>query len=82
MKATHKTSHKRFGIVALVFVCVVINYMHRTNMSVAAPALTDELGIDTVKMGLIFSAFGWTYAALQIPGGSWWMSSAPGSCTR
>ena len=28
-----------------------------------------ELGIDTAHMGWILSAFGWTYALFQIPGG-------------
>lgn len=56
-------------MLALVFVNVVINYLDRTNLSVAAPALSKDLSLSSVEMGLIFSAFGWTYAALQIPGG-------------
>ena len=56
-------------MLALVFVNVVINYLDRTNLSVAAPALSKDLALSSVEMGLIFSAFGWTYAALQIPGG-------------
>jgi ACS family D-galactonate transporter-like MFS transporter len=31
--------------------------------------MTKELGIDAAVMGLVFSAFSWTYAAAQIPGG-------------
>ncbi len=60
---------KRFQILALIFISVVINYMDRTNIAVAAPALSKELDLSSVQMGLIFSAFGWTYAALQVPGG-------------
>lgn len=56
-------------MLALVFVNVVINYLDRTNISVAAPALSKDLELSSVELGLIFSAFGWTYAALQIPGG-------------
>jgi ACS family D-galactonate transporter-like MFS transporter len=59
----------RFTILAAVFVNVVINYMDRSNISVAAPFLVDEFQLSSVQLGLIFSAFGWTYAALQIPGG-------------
>ncbi|WP_010521550.1 MFS transporter [Aquimarina agarivorans] len=62
-------TRKRFGILGLVFISVVINYLDRSNISVAATALSNELDLDKVKMGLIFSAFGWTYASLQIPGG-------------
>ncbi|WP_412761934.1 MFS transporter [Paraglaciecola mesophila] len=43
--------------------------MDRTNISVAASALSDELSLTSVQMGLVFSAFGWTYSILQIPGG-------------
>ncbi len=69
MTGNKETSHKRYGILALVFVSVVINYMDRSNISIAAFALTEELGLTSVQMGLIFSAFAWTYATLQIPGG-------------
>ncbi|KAA6180084.1 MFS transporter, partial [Pseudomonas marginalis] len=62
-------SRKRYFIMVLLFITVVINYLDRSNLSIAAPALTSELGIDPVHVGLIFSAFGWTYAAMQIPGG-------------
>lgn len=64
-----KPTRKRYQILALVFVTVVINYMDRSNISVAAFAISDELELTTVQMGLIFSAFAWTYSALQIPGG-------------
>lgn len=63
------TSRKRYNILSLIFISVVINYLDRTNISVAASALSDSLDLSTVQMGLIFSAFGWTYVSLQIPGG-------------
>src|SRR5215216_1627126 len=59
----------RFRILALIFVSVVINYMDRTNISVAATAISTDLNLTSVQLGILFSAFGWTYAALQIPGG-------------
>ena len=62
-------SRKRFLIMLLLFVTVVINYLDRSNLSIAAPELMRELAIDPVHAGWIFSAFGWTYAAMQIPGG-------------
>lgn len=63
------TTKKRYGILALIFGTVVINYLDRTNISVAASALSESLELNTVQVGLIFSAFAWTYVALQIPGG-------------
>lgn len=67
--ATHAPSRKRLLIMALMFVTVVINYLDRSNLSIAAPELFRELSIDPVHAGLVFSAFGWTYALMQIPGG-------------
>ncbi|WP_266364793.1 MFS transporter [Tellurirhabdus rosea] len=69
MKAQGKMSRIRYAMVALVFVNVVINYLDRSNLSVAASALGKDLRLSKVEMGYIFSAFGWAYAFLQIPGG-------------
>ncbi|WP_396331491.1 MFS transporter [Burkholderia anthina] len=66
---TAPPSRKRLLILILLFVTVVINYLDRSNLSIAAPALFKELNIDPVRAGLVFSAFGWTYALMQIPGG-------------
>jgi MFS transporter, ACS family, D-galactonate transporter len=56
-------------ILALVAVGTMINYLDRTVLGVAAPALTRDLGLTAAQMGLVFSAFSWSYAILQIPGG-------------
>jgi len=48
---------------------VVINYLDRANLSIAAPLLARDLALDSVKMGLVFSAFGWSYVLCQVPGG-------------
>ena len=53
----------------LLFVSVTINYLDRSNLSITAPAMRTALGIDTEQMGYVLSAFGWTYALCQIPGG-------------
>ncbi|MDP5008180.1 MAG: MFS transporter, partial [Glaciimonas sp.] len=66
---TQAPSRKRFIILLLLFVTVVINYLDRSNLSIAAPEMMAELAIDPVHAGWIFSAFGITYAAMQIPGG-------------
>ena len=46
-----------------------IAYVDRVNISVAAPTLRKELGLTPTQLGLIFSAFAYPYAALQIAGG-------------
>lgn len=67
--STAEASRIRFVVLFLIFIATAINYLDRTNMAVAAPAIKDELGFDAVALGLIFSGFGWSYAFLQIPGG-------------
>jgi ACS family D-galactonate transporter-like MFS transporter len=59
----------RLFVLALVTAGTMINYLDRTVISVAAPLLSKELGLNAALMGLAFSAFSWTYAAAQIPGG-------------
>lgn len=62
-------SRRRIGILALLAVGTMINYLDRTVLGIAAPQLTQELGISAAVMGIVFSAFAWTYALAQIPGG-------------
>jgi MFS transporter, ACS family, D-galactonate transporter len=47
----------------------MINYLDRTVLGIAAPYLTRDLALSAAQMGLVFSAFSWSYALLQIPGG-------------
>ena len=49
-----------------------IAYVDRVNISVAGPTLRKELGLTAIELGLVFSAFAYPYAAMQIVGG--WMS--------
>ncbi len=68
-EATLRRTRVRFVILALLATGTMINYLDRTVLGIAAPLLTKELGISAAVMGLVFSAFSWTYAASQIPGG-------------
>ncbi|CUI33641.1 MFS transporter [Achromobacter xylosoxidans] len=69
LQSAQRPTRSRYLIMVMLFITVVINYLDRSNLSIAAPSLKDEFGLDTVHEGLILSAFGWTYAAMQIPGG-------------
>ncbi|MFL6580694.1 MAG: MFS transporter [Burkholderiales bacterium] len=62
-------SRVRFFILGLLTIGTMINYLDRTVLGIAAPALMQELDIGKVTMGIVFSAFSWSYAAMQIPGG-------------
>ena len=67
--ATARRTSARHKILALLAVGTMINYLDRTVLGIAAPQLTKELGINAAVMGVMFSAFSWTYVAAQIPGG-------------
>lgn len=60
----------RYAMLGLIACGTLINYLDRTILGVAAPMLTRELGINAALMGVIFSAFSWSYAAAQVPGGA------------
>ena len=53
-------------VVALLAISAFINYVDRGNLSIAAPMLKDELGISAAKLGVLLSAFFWTYACSQL----------------
>src|SRR4051794_29560153 len=67
----------RFTIVAMLFAVTLVNYADRAVLAIAGPALSKDLGITPVQMGLVFSAFGWSYVIGQIPGG--WLLDRFGS---
>ena len=69
MTITEQPTRTRYRVMLMIFVCVVITYLDRSNISITAPAMHKELGFSTVQMGWILSAFGWTYAFGQMPGG-------------
>lgn len=64
-----KPTRHRLVVAAMLFVCVVITYLDRSNISVTAPALRRDLNLSIEQMGWILSGFGWAYALGQIPGG-------------
>jgi len=66
---TTKIPRRRWGIGALLGVGVLINYFDRINLSVAGPQLQASFHLSNVQLGLLFSAFFWSYAMLQIPTG-------------
>lgn len=59
----------RWITVVLVCLGTLISYVDRGNLSIAAPSLTQELQLPPEKMGLLLSAFFWSYAICQIPAG-------------
>lgn len=69
MQSIRTTGRTRWTIVAVLFAITAINYADRATLSLAAPALSRDLQIDPLELGIVFSAFGWSYVIAQIPGG-------------
>ena len=64
------TRSRRFApALTLLFIAILVNYVDRGNLSIAAPLLKDELGISASQLGILFSAFFWSYTALQFVSG-------------
>lgn len=68
VKAAART-HVRYYVLALILLATAINLGDRANLSIAGDALAQELGLDAVTMGYLFSAFAWAYVIGQLPGG-------------
>ena len=49
----------------LLVLAVLINYVDRGNLALAAPLLKIEWGMSASQLGILLSSFFWTYTALQ-----------------
>ncbi|SDR17477.1 Sugar phosphate permease [Rhizobiales bacterium GAS113] len=58
----------RFAVLLSLSLMYFIAYIDRTNISVAAPLISKELGIDKTQLGFIFSIFAYPYTVMQITG--------------
>jgi MFS family permease len=56
-------------LLALLVLAVGINYIDRGSLSVAKTDLSREFRLDSAQMGLLFSAFFWSYALCQLAAG-------------
>ncbi len=53
------------GLVALLSVALLINYVDRGSIAIAAPLLEVELRLSASEMGWVLAAFYWAYAPMQ-----------------
>lgn len=61
-------------LLALLVVSIFINYIDRSNLSVAAPLLERDLSLSPSDLGKLLSSFFWTYALLQLFGIAGWIA--------
>jgi len=57
------------GVLLLLSLSVLINYIDRSNLSIAAELIKGELHLTDLQLGTLLSAFFWTYGCMQIPAG-------------
>lgn len=59
----------RYLVLVLLAFGTFVNYLDRINLTVGATHIQAEFGISDAAWGIALSAFGWTYALMQVPGG-------------
>jgi MFS transporter, ACS family, D-galactonate transporter len=64
-----RIGHVRWGIAGLLGTGILINYFDRINISVATKPFEHEFHISSGTMGIILSAYLWSYVLLQVPVG-------------
>src|ERR1051326_4892999 len=69
---TTRASRAGFWLTLLLGALVLLNYVDRGAIGIAAPKLKDELGLNAAEFGLAVSAFAWIYAPAQFAVG--WLS--------
>src|ERR1700682_1344706 len=62
-------SHVRWVVLLLLCLMYLITYLDRVSLANTAGPIMKEYGFNKVTMGIIFSAFIWSYALFQVPGG-------------
>jgi sugar phosphate permease len=64
-----KPTKVRYQVLLVIFLLAVITYLDRVCISIAAPFISSELGLNEVQMGSVFSIFALAYALFEIPTG-------------
>jgi MFS family permease len=75
--APELTAVVRWSVVGLLAAALFINYVDRGALPTAAHLIQDELHLSAAQLGVLFSAFFWTYSLLQIPVG--WVAERYGA---
>lgn len=69
-----RMSSREWIVVLLLVLSVVINYIDRSNLALAAPLIQRQFVLTPVQVGVLLSAFFWTYALMQLFGFAGWLS--------
>jgi sugar phosphate permease len=69
-RAAGRVRRRRSIALALLVITGVINYVDRSTLSIAEQPISEELGLSKGEMGILLSAFSWSYAFAQLPTGA------------
>lgn len=69
-----KMSSREWLIVILLVASAVINYVDRTNLSMAMPQIESHFALSPLQIASLLGAFFWTYALLQLFGLVGWLT--------
>ena len=68
------------GLIVAVGAAIMLNYIDRGAVSIAAPLIKDEMGLSATAYGVVVSAFFWTYVPVLVLAGwladrvsVWWL---------
>src|SRR5450631_4903445 len=64
-------THVRYRVVAFAVALAMITYLDRACISIMAPTIMRDIGIDKMRMSYVFSAFTLAYGLFEIPT-AWW----------
>ncbi|HWZ30953.1 MAG TPA: MFS transporter [Bryobacteraceae bacterium] len=79
MKTTSelRPTHARYWVIVFAVALAVLSYIDRVAISQAAGPISHDLRLDKSGMGLIFGAFGLSYALFEVPSG--WLGDLIGA---
>ncbi len=74
------TSWRDWRILSLLVISGILNYIDRTNLSIGATDIQKQLHLSNYQLGLLLSAFFWTYAASQLFYMAGWLADRLNVC--
>jgi sugar phosphate permease len=68
--ATSRVAKAQKTALAILILSGTVNYLDRATLAVANPLIRQDLGLNVAEMGILLSAFLWSYAFSQLPAGA------------
>lgn len=65
----YKAPRIRWFLIVLLVIGAIVNYLDRSNLSIANTTIAEEFGLSQTQMGFLLSAFLWPYALANLPAG-------------